>query len=450
MTEIVVSPEFTDGLRCLREASGGPSLRTMETMTHFSRTWLATVLRQDKLPPLPLTLAWVRACGGDTELWEARWREEERRIRAMATPDAKSMFFGRELAHDRTVLVYPAFCVSKQVTDVLANAGLEMEYQRSSDIGVPGDFWIDVPQIVAENDVKAVMQISSLFDSTPSCPNVVLPDSAVARASNRAFISVGLSSNACTVRYFNRAKHRSLFTLLPEGDGSRRFARLPDGRTFHSDPRREWGLIVRFAPDPEDVPHRRWFIVGGMGPMGTIGAASYLAGHWQHLAGLVPADRDFAAFVRVPVSAPDNAHLDDEHVVSVRADLNERIRWHAAEDAGVPLAGTLLNRWIALAGGDAAGIGARLILRHHRLRTGTHRLAALAAALDAADALTGTDLERTCESYGAWFLGASATTDGCIQLARRRLAKATLDPPLTSAQIHRITQVISMRQYATP
>jgi len=102
-----------------------------------------------------------------------------------------------------------------------------------------------------------------------------------------------------------------LFDLLPEAAGARAlmFARTRDGREFHSDDHSQYGLIVRYSPDREKHHGRRWFMIGGLGPQGTIGAAWYLAQHWRHLGRIVAADQDFAVFVRVPAMAPRSAYF---------------------------------------------------------------------------------------------------------------------------------------------
>jgi hypothetical protein len=57
----------------LRGAAGQPSFRTMSRVSHYSHTALANALTSARLPTLPVTLAFVRACGGDEEYWANRW-----------------------------------------------------------------------------------------------------------------------------------------------------------------------------------------------------------------------------------------------------------------------------------------------------------------------------------------------------------------------------------------
>ncbi|WP_422753926.1 DUF2690 domain-containing protein [Micromonospora sp. WMMD708] len=48
----------------------------MSVTAHYSHTALAGVLSGTRLPSLELTLAFVRACGGDEAAWRARWHRE--------------------------------------------------------------------------------------------------------------------------------------------------------------------------------------------------------------------------------------------------------------------------------------------------------------------------------------------------------------------------------------
>jgi len=68
--------EFVADLERLRREAGQPSLRKMSETGHYSHTALAGVLSGARLPSQELTLAFVRACGGDEDAWRARWSRE--------------------------------------------------------------------------------------------------------------------------------------------------------------------------------------------------------------------------------------------------------------------------------------------------------------------------------------------------------------------------------------
>ena len=64
---------FATDLRRLREEAGGPAYRELSRRAHYSASALADAASGRRLPSLALTLAYVRACGGDTTTWEERW-----------------------------------------------------------------------------------------------------------------------------------------------------------------------------------------------------------------------------------------------------------------------------------------------------------------------------------------------------------------------------------------
>ncbi|MFY1685882.1 DUF2690 domain-containing protein [Micromonospora sp. WMMD730] len=68
--------QFVADLARLRRDAGQPSLRRMSATAHYSHTALAGVLAGTRLPSLELTLAFVRACGGDEAAWRDRWHRE--------------------------------------------------------------------------------------------------------------------------------------------------------------------------------------------------------------------------------------------------------------------------------------------------------------------------------------------------------------------------------------
>ncbi|MFD7658265.1 helix-turn-helix domain-containing protein, partial [Actinosynnema sp. NPDC059797] len=66
--------EFAAELRKLREQAGGPTYRQLSRQAHYSPAALSEAANGRKLPSLAVTLAYVRACGGEVSSWEARWR----------------------------------------------------------------------------------------------------------------------------------------------------------------------------------------------------------------------------------------------------------------------------------------------------------------------------------------------------------------------------------------
>lgn len=64
---------FAFELRKLRREAGSPTYRVMATGAGYSIAALARAAAGETLPSLPLTLAYVKACGGDLAEWERQW-----------------------------------------------------------------------------------------------------------------------------------------------------------------------------------------------------------------------------------------------------------------------------------------------------------------------------------------------------------------------------------------
>ncbi|QUW78283.1 hypothetical protein SMIR_03265 [Streptomyces mirabilis] len=65
---------FAFELRGLRDEAGAPTYRAMARRAGYSGPTLSAAAAGEKLPTLPVLLAYVSACGGDSSMWERRWR----------------------------------------------------------------------------------------------------------------------------------------------------------------------------------------------------------------------------------------------------------------------------------------------------------------------------------------------------------------------------------------
>ncbi|MFI7708766.1 helix-turn-helix domain-containing protein [Nonomuraea sp. NPDC049480] len=72
-------------LRKLRQEAGGLTYRAMAKRAGYSVTTLSQAAAGERLPSLPVVLAFVETCGGDVSAWERRWQQ-----------------VAQELARDRT------------------------------------------------------------------------------------------------------------------------------------------------------------------------------------------------------------------------------------------------------------------------------------------------------------------------------------------------------------
>ncbi|MFF8031530.1 WD40 repeat domain-containing protein [Streptomyces sp. NPDC016626] len=110
-------PRFAAGLRALRESAGRPTYRAMAQRTRYGVTTLSQAAAGKQLPTRAVTLAYVKACGGDVTEWERRWREASAEVAAEVAADETSrppyrgltrfepgdadLFFGRDRLVER-------------------------------------------------------------------------------------------------------------------------------------------------------------------------------------------------------------------------------------------------------------------------------------------------------------------------------------------------------------
>ncbi|MGC7096362.1 helix-turn-helix domain-containing protein [Amycolatopsis lurida] len=78
---------FAGALRRLREKAGQPPYRELGARAHVSASALSAAAGGRKLPSLTITLAYVRACGGDSDEWEKRWYEVAAELAQQTEPE---------------------------------------------------------------------------------------------------------------------------------------------------------------------------------------------------------------------------------------------------------------------------------------------------------------------------------------------------------------------------
>ncbi|MEU9155644.1 hypothetical protein AB0D59_35095 [Streptomyces sp. NPDC048417] len=111
---------FAHGLRELRRRAGSPTYREMSRRAGYSAPTLSGAAAGDRLPSLPVALAYATVCGGDEQEWRSRWQDAGTALAALPTPDAadetapyrglarfgtedSSLFFGRDQLVDEVV-----------------------------------------------------------------------------------------------------------------------------------------------------------------------------------------------------------------------------------------------------------------------------------------------------------------------------------------------------------
>ncbi|MBL1101543.1 nSTAND1 domain-containing NTPase [Streptomyces coffeae] len=104
---------FAYELRKLRDEAGAPGYRSMARRAGYSAATLSQAAGGERLPTLPVALAYVRACRGDVEEWRRRWEQTDTEITAQPRPPEEDewppyrglerfepgdaeLFFGRE------------------------------------------------------------------------------------------------------------------------------------------------------------------------------------------------------------------------------------------------------------------------------------------------------------------------------------------------------------------
>jgi len=77
---------FAYELRKLREEAGAPAYRSMARRAGYSAATLSQAAAGERLPTLPVVLAYVRACGGDGQEWRYRWQETDDELARLPRP----------------------------------------------------------------------------------------------------------------------------------------------------------------------------------------------------------------------------------------------------------------------------------------------------------------------------------------------------------------------------
>jgi hypothetical protein len=168
---------------------------------------------------------------------------------------------------------------------------------------------VDLPRVLASNDMRALLEVSDIFGGNLSKTCMVV-DRNILDSSDRSFMSFGLSSNDCTHLYLD-IDPSPLFEIVENDEGSEYIRIACDGREFRSSTDIQYGIILRYAPDLETLPQRRWFLIAGLGPLGTTAAAKYLSKRWEFLSQSVGSGRsDFLAVVSTCAGSDDYPHLE--------------------------------------------------------------------------------------------------------------------------------------------
>ncbi|WP_305783642.1 nSTAND1 domain-containing NTPase [Symbioplanes lichenis] len=325
-------------LRDLRRAAGTIGYRHLAARAGYSAATLAGAAGGRSLPSLPVTLAFVRACGGDPAAWEHRWREASAAQAAMRgggpwqAPvqrppwpgpagygvDDTDRFLGRRrmLAHvletlgqHRVVAVHGASGSGKSS---LLRAGLIPAWRRRgspASLITPGAGAARALRAALERASDAgllvVDQFEEFFDGPPGgCAFLADLTTAAERADPRLRVVIGVRTD-----FFVRCTdHPAPVRLLADAAG------VPVGppaadelREIVAEPARRAGLSVeralttRIAADADGQP----------GALPLLGTALLAA--WQHRRGDILTLSGYEAaggMRRVITDAAESVHRD--------------------------------------------------------------------------------------------------------------------------------------------
>lgn len=72
--------EFAYALWQLRQSAGDPTFREMNQRAHIAHTSLSRASKGEAFPTWAVTRGYVRACGGDEDEWEQRYKDAAKKV----------------------------------------------------------------------------------------------------------------------------------------------------------------------------------------------------------------------------------------------------------------------------------------------------------------------------------------------------------------------------------
>lgn len=220
-------------------------------------------------------------------------------------------FFGSEIASQGLLLAYPDFVLSEAALERLEGTSdiwARPPVQISEGPALPHhDFPMEIKRSVAANDIQALLLFASVVEQNSAVAAALIEDRKIWTDSRRSFCAAGLTSNHCVALY--AATDRDPLIILDPQNGHP-VVHIPSGPSVVNNAQREFGIAMRFAPDREKYPNRRWWFVAGLGATGTPGAAEYLSAEWRRLSRLSHPDADFVAVVSLPLDTVHDPRLE--------------------------------------------------------------------------------------------------------------------------------------------
>lgn len=219
-------------------------------------------------------------------------------------------FFGSEMFDDRLWLTAADFVLRDDIDVLLTDEQRLAPYQRPKNQDLP-----DHPHPMTQTtmmclmDIRAVLSVAEELAPWCSTSPRITTDTDALRDRARSFVASGLTDNHCTAMYLS-TDSEPLFHIRSEGLDTE--VDLADGYTLSNTEAEESAIIVRYSPDSQRQPNRRWFLVAGLDEAGSAAAGEFLAHQWRNLASRTQPEDDFVAVIHLPRHAwwePTLSHL---------------------------------------------------------------------------------------------------------------------------------------------
>lgn len=249
-------------------------------------------------------------------------------------------FFGTGLASRTAYAMYAEYELDDEAENRLKVEHATRYWRKSGDKERAFDNPIEFTHAVAGNDIEAILDVASILQ-TRSEPLRFIRDQDFPRRRDDqdalSLIAPGLTANSAVRAYRTErvpagftGEARQRWSLLwtgehdshpvievPDGSGAwLRFGRVAARQEAGgiATPALQYGIILRYSPDPIRNPETRWIVVAGLERIGTPAAASVLRRHWNDLRRTLGRDHrtaDFVAVVEVATTDPDTRDREE-------------------------------------------------------------------------------------------------------------------------------------------
>jgi hypothetical protein len=205
-------------------------------------------------------------------------------------------FFGDLTESSQAVFVYPDFELTVPAAEALANLTGPTYRKRSTHY--PGNRFIDMPRVVASNDLLAIVLMATRLGKLLGDSPRILDDGQACVDPTKSIMSFGLTSNAITDLYL-KTDLEPLFRI-EDNVVDPKIVLVRNGEEVkyrRRDDVEQYGIILRYRPDPMHYPMTYWFICGGLTAAGTPAAAWNLSHNWRQYHERF-ADEDFVVILK--------------------------------------------------------------------------------------------------------------------------------------------------------